>query len=58
MSKLENIWTEVDKIHSFEAIFFEDRIQEAYMEYEIMFKIFTFLAFLAISIAPMVIRLA
>lgn len=53
MSKLENIWSKVDGVHPFEAVFFEDRIQEAYSDYNIMYKIFTFLAFLAISIASM-----
>lgn len=53
MDKLENIWSEVDQVHSFEARFYDDLIQEAYDDQAVLFKIFGFLAFLAISIATM-----
>lgn len=53
MSKMEKIWSEVDKVHPFEAMFFKDRIERSYSEYMMQFKVFSFLAFLAISIAAM-----
>ena len=53
MSKLEGIWTEVDKLHPFEAKFYDELIQEAYDDQAVLFKIFGFLAFLAITIASM-----
>ncbi|MEQ9403129.1 MAG: ABC transporter permease [Cyclobacteriaceae bacterium] len=53
MGKLEGIWKEVDKVHPFEAVFYDELIQEAYKDQAVMFKLFGFLAFLAISIAAM-----
>ena len=53
MEKLEGVWRTVDKVHPFRAEFYDDRIKEAYAGYVIMFRIFGFLAFLAISIASM-----
>ncbi len=53
MEKLEDAWKKVDTVHPFRAEFYDDRIRESYAGYVIMFKIFGFLAFLAISIASM-----
>ncbi|MEQ9467594.1 MAG: ABC transporter permease [Ekhidna sp.] len=53
MDKLEDIWTDIDKLHPFEARFYDELIQEAYEDQAVLFKIFGFLAFLAISIASM-----
>ncbi len=53
MDKLEDIWSEVDRVHPFEARFYDELIQEAYDDQATLFKIFGFLAFLAISIASM-----
>lgn len=53
MDKLEAIWSEVDEVHPFEAEFYSDLIQEAYNDQATLFKLFGFLAFLAISIASM-----
>ncbi|MEQ8237910.1 MAG: ABC transporter permease [Cyclobacteriaceae bacterium] len=53
MDKLEAAWSKVDPIHPFEATFFDESIASAYGEYKVMFRIFTFLAFLAVSIASM-----
>lgn len=53
MDKLESIWMGVDKVHPFEARFYDELIQEAYEDQAVLFKIFGFLAFLAISIASM-----
>ncbi len=53
MEELEAVWKEIDAVHPFSAEFYDDRIRESYAEYVIMFKVFGFLAFLAISIASM-----
>ncbi len=53
MDKLESIWSSIDKVHTFEALFYDEQIQEAYDSQATLFKIFGFLAFLAISIATM-----
>jgi putative ABC transport system permease protein len=53
MDKLESIWAKIDTVHPFEAQFYDELIQEAYDDQAILFKIFGFLAFLAISIASM-----
>lgn len=53
MTKLEKVFTEVDKVHTFEALFFKERIEHSYRNFQMQFKVFSFLAFLAISIASM-----
>lgn len=53
MGKMEEIWTKVEKVHPFRAEFMDDQIQEAYAHYKVVFKIFTFLAILAIAISTM-----
>ncbi len=50
---LEKKWRKIDDVHPFEAEFFEDKLQEAYSEYQYYFKIIGFLAFLAISISSL-----
>lgn len=49
--KLEKAWKEVDDIHAFTAEFYDDRIERAYGEYIMMFKIVSFLSVLAVSIS-------
>ena len=53
MAKLETIWKGIDKVHPFEATFYDDAIEKAYGEFSAMIKIIGFLSFLAISIASM-----
>ncbi|MEQ8627351.1 ABC transporter permease [Ekhidna sp.] len=53
MSKMEEIWTDVEKVHPFTASFMDDQIQSSYAHYKVMFRIFTFLAILAIAISTM-----
>ncbi len=53
MSKMEKIWTDVEKLHPFTANFMDDQIQSSYVHYKVMFRIFTFLAILAIAISTM-----
>ncbi|MEQ8581288.1 MAG: ABC transporter permease [Marinoscillum sp.] len=53
MSKLEAVWKEVDRVHPFQAEFYEDKIQKAYTQFQTYFKVIGFLAFLAISIAAL-----
>ncbi len=53
MAKIESTWKKIDRIHPFEAEFYEESIEEAYSEFSTMIKIIGFLSFLAISIASM-----
>lgn len=53
MDKLEAAWSAVDKVHPFEAEFYDDQLQEAYAEYKTIFRLFSFLSFIAISISLM-----
>jgi ABC-type lipoprotein release transport system permease subunit len=53
MSKIEEAWKGVDPVHSFEARFYEDSIEDAYSELSAMVKVIGFLSFIAISIASL-----
>ena len=53
MAKIESTWKEIDRVHLFQAQFFEEAIEDAYSEFSAMIKIIGFLSFLAISIASM-----
>jgi ABC-type antimicrobial peptide transport system permease subunit len=53
MAKIESTWKEIDRVHPFEAEFYDEAIEDAYSEFSAMIKIIGFLSFLAISIASM-----
>ena len=53
INRLEEAWKKVDPVHPFEASFYDEKIEEAYSEFQAMFKVFGFLAVIAISIASM-----
>lgn len=53
LAKIESTWKKIDRVHPFEAKFYDEAIEEAYSEFSAMIKIIGFLAFLAISIASM-----
>ncbi len=53
MAKIESTWKKIDRVHPFQAEFFDEAIEEAYSEFSAMIKIIGFLSFLAISIASM-----
>ncbi|MEI9919848.1 MAG: ABC transporter permease [Bacteroidota bacterium] len=53
MAKIESIWKSIDKVHPFQAGFYDEAIEKAYSEFSAMIKIIGFLSFLAISIASM-----
>ena len=53
LANLEEIWDKHDNVHAFRAEFFDDRIQDAYSEYQMMFKVVSFLSVVAVSIASM-----
>lgn len=53
LAKIESTWKMIDRVHPFEAKFYDEEIEEAYSEFSSMIKIIGFLAFLAISIASM-----
>lgn len=53
LAKIESTWKKIDRVHPFDAKFYDEEIEEAYSEFSSMIKIIGFLAFLAISIASM-----
>jgi ABC-type antimicrobial peptide transport system permease subunit len=52
-AKIESAWKKIDRVHPFQAEFYDEAIEEAYSEFSTMIKIIGFLSFLAISIASM-----
>jgi ABC-type antimicrobial peptide transport system permease subunit len=52
-AKIESAWKKIDRVHPFQAKFFDEEIEEAYSEFSTLIKIIGFLSFLAISIASM-----
>lgn len=53
MAKIESAWKKIDRVHPFQAKFYDEAIEDAYSELSAMIKIIGFLSFLAISIASM-----
>jgi predicted lysophospholipase L1 biosynthesis ABC-type transport system permease subunit len=53
IGKIESTWKKIDRIHPFDAQFYDEAIEEAYSELSSMIKIIGFLSFLTISIASM-----
>ncbi len=53
VAKIESTWKKFDRVHPFQAKFYDEEIEEAYSEFSAMVKIIGFLSFLTISIASM-----
>ncbi len=53
IAKIESAWKKIDRVHPFQAEFYDQAIEEAYSEFSVLIKIVGFLSFLAISIASM-----
>lgn len=53
MAKIASAWKKIDRVHPFQAKFYDKAIEDAYSEISVMIKIIGFLSFLAISIASM-----
>lgn len=53
MAKIESAWKKIDRVHPFQAEFYDEAIEEAYSEFSVQIKVIGFLSFLAISIASM-----
>jgi ABC-type antimicrobial peptide transport system permease subunit len=53
LARIESAWKKTDRVHPFEAEFYDDAIEDAYSEFSAIIKIIGFLSFLAISIASM-----
>jgi putative ABC transport system permease protein len=53
MAKIASTWKKIDRVHPFEAEFYNEAIEEAYSEFSAMIKIIGFLSLLAVSIASM-----
>lgn len=52
-ARIESAWKEIDRVHPFQAEFYDEAIEDAYREFSTLIKIIGFLSFLAISIASM-----
>ncbi|MGM9509572.1 ABC transporter permease [Larkinella sp. GY13] len=52
-ARIEAAWKKFDRVHPFQAEFYDEAIEDAYSEFSILIKIIGFLSFLAISIASM-----
>ncbi|WP_460946430.1 ABC transporter permease [Spirosoma daeguense] len=52
-AKIESVWKKIDRVHPFDAKFYDEDIEEAYREFSTLIKIIGFLSFLSISIASM-----
>ncbi len=52
-AKIESAWKKMDRVHPFQAEFYDEAIEGAYSEFSAIIKIIGFLSFLAISIASM-----
>ncbi|GAB3907046.1 ABC transporter permease [Larkinella knui] len=52
-ARIESVWKKIDRVHPFQAKFYDEAIEEAYSELSVLIKIIGFLSFLAISIASM-----
>jgi len=53
LAAMEAAWKKVDKVHTLNARFYSDQIEEAYNQFAVMIKVIGFLAFLAICIASL-----
>lgn len=53
LARIESAWKKIDRVHPFQAEFYDRAIEDAYSEFSAMIKIIGFLSFLAISIASM-----
>jgi ABC-type antimicrobial peptide transport system permease subunit len=53
MAKIEAFWKKIDRVHPFDAKFYNQEIEDAYSEFSAIIKIIGFLSFLAISISSM-----
>ncbi|WP_420149081.1 ABC transporter permease [Spirosoma sp.] len=53
MASIENAWRKIDKIHSLDAKFYNDQIEQAYRQFSVMIKVIGFITFLAICIASL-----
>jgi putative ABC transport system permease protein len=53
MSSIEAAWRKIDKVHPLNAVFYDEQIEQAYSQFEVMVKVIGFITFLAICIASM-----
>ncbi|RYU93188.1 FtsX-like permease family protein [Emticicia agri] len=53
MAAIENAWRKIDKVHPIKAEFYDDQIEQAYGQFEVMIKVIGFISFLAICIASL-----
>ncbi|KAA9357695.1 FtsX-like permease family protein [Larkinella humicola] len=53
LASIEAAWQKIDKVHPLKAVFYNEQLEEAYKQFEVMVKVIGFITFLAICIASM-----
>ncbi|GAB4023187.1 ABC transporter permease [Spirosoma koreense] len=53
LARIESTWKKIDRVHPFQAKFYDQEIEDAYREFSVLIKIVGFLSLLAISVASM-----
>lgn len=53
LASIKSAWKKIDKVHEFNAKFYDEQIEQAYTRFSLMLKIVGFIAFLAICIASL-----
>ncbi|MFC5408511.1 ABC transporter permease [Larkinella bovis] len=53
LASIESAWRKIDKVHPLNAVFYDDQLEAAYRQFEVMVKVIGFITFLAICIASM-----
>ncbi|RAK00189.1 ABC-type antimicrobial peptide transport system permease subunit [Larkinella arboricola] len=53
LASIESAWQKIDRVHPLDAKFYDDQIEDAYRQFEVMVKVIGFITFLAICIASM-----
>jgi putative ABC transport system permease protein len=48
MQRIDDAWKKIDNVHSLDAAFYSDQIENAYSMFSVMVKVIGFLSFLAI----------
>ncbi|MFD1141055.1 ABC transporter permease [Larkinella insperata] len=53
LAAIEDAWHKIDKVHPLDAKFYDDQLEDAYRQFEVMVTVIGFITFLAICIASM-----
>ncbi len=53
LAGINEVWRKIDKVHSLDAKFYDEQIEEAYKEFSVIVKVIGFFSLLAVVIASM-----